>query len=953
MKNVLRSLFFAVLFLVSFASVNAATYVVDRLDDVAGATACTAAANDCSLRGAIINANANGAGADVIQFNVGGGNLQTISISATALPDIQTSLTIDGTTQPGWISAPIIEINGTNASSFASGFIISSPVSGVSITVAVKGLIINRFHNHGISFEADSPITATVSGCYIGTGANGSADLGNGIGGISIQAHANSTFNIGGFSSSSERNVISGNGGSGIQIFTYQQGFVTGNTAINVFNNLIGTNSAGNADLGNSFDGISFSVFNGDGSEYTLNVGTGTASGRNIISGNQSDGIRASAGNVNVYGNYIGTNINGTADLGNSNDGIELNGIVNSAFIGGTLLGFNAGNLISGNGGKGVSVKDANIPAAIRRNQIGTNAAGSSAIPNATGGISLTEADTDANSPIVIGSSVNADDGNTISGNGGDGIEVGVHVNKVKIYGNKVGTNILASSAIPNSLSGINLSSSQNEVGLADNNIASNIVSGNAGNGIKLLGTSNEVQNNYIGTNSGGADIGNVLNGLHVGSGSNRIGNATTGGSNKIAFNHQNGVMVIAGFDQSIRVNSIYSNGGLGIDLNNDGVTPNDNGDGDSGPNKLQNFPVLQLATPSRILGFLNVGQTLTPYRIEFYRVDSCDASGYGEGRYFLGSQTVASNPIDTNIDFEFPTSLTVGQFVTATATLEQDRDTSEFSQCVAVTGEPGNLTFSAAAYSAVESAGSRTIVVNRVGGSSGTISVNYTTENGTATAGQDYTTQSGTFTFLNGEVVKSFNIPINYDLYDENNETIDLKLSNPSLGVSLTPNQSSTLTILDDDVPPTISIEDVSHLEGNLEGTTQFSFRIQLSAPSELPISVDFSTANGTANGGVDFLHTNGTVNFGTYETLKNILVTVNGDTTPELDETFFVNLTNPQNAAFGDNQALGTILDDDNAGKFSFAFAPYSGTEHDLVTVTVSRTNGTAGTVSVDYAT
>ena len=87
--------------------------------------------------------------------------------------------------------------------------------------------------------------------------------------------------------------------------------------------------------------------------------------------------------------------------------------------------------------------------------------------------------------------------------------------------------------------------------------------------------------------------------------------------------------------------------------------------------------------------------------------------------------------------------------------------------------------------------------------------------------------------------------------------------------------------------------------------------------------------------------------------ETLKNILVTINGDLTTELNETFFVNLSNPINATLADNQALGTIVDDDNPGKFQFSFAPYSGAEHQQVTVTVARTNGDAGTVSVDYAT
>ena len=303
---------------------------------------------------------------------------------------------------------------------------------------------------------------------------------------------------------------------------------------------------------------------------------------------------------------------------------------------------------------------------------------------------------------------------------------------------------------------------------------------------------------------------------------------------------------------------------------------------------------------------------------------------------------------------FSFPASLSVGQFVTATATFLNAGagDTSEFSQCVAVTAEPGNLTFSASAYTTNESSASRTIVVNRNGGSFGTITVDYTTANGTATAGQDYTTKSGTLTFLNGEVVKSFDIPINNDGTDETDETVNLTLSNASPGVFLTPNAAAVLTIIDNDSPPTISVEDVSHEEGNV-GTNQFSFRVSLSGASSFPISLDFLTADGTATFNSDYLPANGQVNFAPGETLKNILVTINGDLTTELNETFFVNLSNPANATLADNQALGTIVDDDNPGKFQFSFAPYSGAEHQQVTITVTRTGGDAGTVSVDYAT
>lgn len=948
-------LFFLVFILLITAfvsSINAATYTVDRADDVT-ATACTAAANDCSLRGAIANANANGTGADTINFNVGGGNFQTINITLE-IPAITSSLTIDGTTQPLWGGLPLIEINGAGAAvANTDGFNIASPVSDESITVTIKSLVINRFNGNGIYSHCSSGCNVTIVGSYIGVNGGGSVDLGNGNSGIKIDAFPDSTFNIGG-TPTSERNVISGNQDDGINVVT-ALGFTNGNTQVNVTNNFIGTSSAGNTDVGNSGDGISFG---GPGFGYSLQVGNGLANGRNIISGNDSIGISAMSGTVTIVGNYIGTSLNGNADVGNTLDGIQLGGDISNATIGGTVIGIGVGNLISGNNRYGIQISDASIPATIRRNFIGTNAAGTADLGNSEDGIFLYENDTATNSAIIIGSDTNALDGNTISGNNGDGINVSEKVRQVKVFANKIGTNDAATAAIPNTLVGVRILSSQNEIGLAGNDTASNIISGNSSMGMMLVGSlasGNKVYNNYIGTNASGVNLGNSSDGIYINQSApgNQIGNAAASGSNDIAFNGGNGVNVSDGSLNVIRVNAIYSNSGLGIDLEGNGVTLNDASDNDSGANSKQNFPVIQRATPSRITGFLDSfpGED---FPVDFYRVDSCDASGYGEGRYYLGTQTVLTSALTGIGDISFPTSLTIGQFITATATFTNAGagDTSEFSQCVAVTGEPGNLSLSAATYSVNESSSARTIVVNRNGGSTGTITVNYTTSNGTATAGQDYTAQSGTFTFLNGEVVKSFDIPINNDALDENDETVIITLSNPPPGVFITPNTTAVLTITDNDNPPTISITDVTHEESNV-GNTQFSFRVSLSEPSGLPIAVDFATADGTATFNSDYLPNNGQVNFAAGETLKNILVTVMGDLTPEVDETFFVNLSNPTNASVADNQAIGTIVDDDSPGKFRFSFAPYTGTEHQLVQVTVTRTNGDAGTVTVDYVT
>ena len=128
-----------------------------------------------------------------------------------------------------------------------------------------------------------------------------------------------------------------------------------------------------------------------------------------------------------------------------------------------------------------------------------------------------------------------------------------------------------------------------------------------------------------------------------VGSPGNRIGLAAAGTENTIAFNTGNGVHAdgAAAIGTEIRSNSIHDNVGLGIDLGTDGVTANDAGDADTGPNNLQNFPVLTAATPSggstTVVGSLNSTAT-TWFLIEFFSNSSCDASGNGEGQTFLGS---------------------------------------------------------------------------------------------------------------------------------------------------------------------------------------------------------------------------------------------------------------------------------------------------------------------------
>ena len=152
------------------------------------------------------------------------------------------------------------------------------------------------------------------------------------------------------------------------------------------------------------------------------------------------------------------------------------------------------------------------------------------------------------------------------------------------------------------------------------------------------------------------------------------------------------GVRVNSGSGNALRANSIFDNGGLGIDLGGDGATLNDTADADTGANNSQNFPVVARAVPGggniTIEGRLN-STANTTFTLEFFASPSCDSSSFGEGQTFLGATTAATDATgDANFTTTLATAVAAGQYVTATAT-DPNGNTSEFSQC-AVAG-PGN----------------------------------------------------------------------------------------------------------------------------------------------------------------------------------------------------------------------------------------------------------------------
>jgi CSLREA domain-containing protein len=268
--------------------------------------------------------------------------------------------------------------------------------------------------------------------------------------------------------------------------------------------------------------------------------------------------------------------------------------------------------------------------------------------------------------------------------------------------------------------------SSDNVIGGTDAASRNLIVGGHTGIEFSFDSDRNLVQGNLIGTDrSGAASIGGINAGgirIRLEADNNTIGGTDPGAGNVVAFNSfgievSSGIkfvgdtqQVLSATGNTILGNLIHSNGFVGADrflgidlgpLGGDGVTPNDAGDGDTGANNLQNFPVLTSAVTTdqtAINGTLNSTPN-TQFKVEFFHNTTCNPSGHGEGEARVAS---SQNPLTVttdgsgNVDFGINVSNVVpgGRFVTATAT-DPNGNTSEFSRCKAVTspGQTGSIT--------------------------------------------------------------------------------------------------------------------------------------------------------------------------------------------------------------------------------------------------------------------
>jgi CSLREA domain-containing protein len=605
----------------------------------------------CSLREAIHAANAF-PGFNGIYFDIPGGGVRIIQTAG--LPAVTDATLIDATTQPGYSGAPLIELRPAGAH------------TGTGLSVRGEGSSVKGFSivNFNLGVEIRDGGNIWIIGDYIGLLPDGATIDGNQTG-VQILSGNN---HVGGGAQLAYRNVISGNAG-GVDV-------ACGSDGNRIQNNYIGLNAGGTVAAPNSGFGVRIC-----GSSNNIG-GAGSLEG-NVISGNGGNGVEflasggyAATGNQLSH-NRIGTDPTGVSGLGNAGNGVRIE-------ADGNILD---GNTVSGNMLSGVLI-DGHQGTLITGNFIGTNSSGTAHINNVGSGVTLRN----ASNNLIGGGDAGA--GNVISGNMNNGIEIvtsgGGAATANLVQGNKIGTNAGGTAEIANQ-TGIFITGSGNTIG-GPSISARNLVSGNYGDGIRIGGNQNVVQNNYIGTDvSGNNPLGNQYNGVRLDDGASNNSIGTDSAGNFVAFNAGVGVWVAAGAGNGnlIQFNSIHDNGGLGIALG--AASPplvNDPGDADTGPNTLINSPVMVSAVSSYNSQFkaaLN-GVPGAVYRVDFFTNAACDPSGYGEGHRLVKHVSVTTDLNGKGLAIaDFPsTYFDDGNFVTATAT-DMANNTSEFSNCIAV----------------------------------------------------------------------------------------------------------------------------------------------------------------------------------------------------------------------------------------------------------------------------
>jgi CSLREA domain-containing protein len=645
------------------ASASASTITVTSTADTQAEDAA------CTLREAIVAANSNtesgnGSGGapeciagqaeptqDTIQFTIAGAGPHVIE-PGSDLPNLTQLVTINGATD----GTDEIQLDGSSSGG-GSGLVFGSGSDGSTIT----GMTIHSFDG-GNGISTSSADNNTISNSFIGTDEAGTDSLGNGTG-ISVPSSGNTVTT----------NVISGNESLGVEI----QG--SGNT---LTTNRIGPKPAVAATALPNGGGVRLA-----GQADSTTIGGDLAIEGNQISGNSGNGIFVLNGDsdpisgVVIQRNLIGTTLNGQAELGNTNNGIALQGNVAAPEI--------RQNLISGNDADGITMfalagapvgDPAVSDAVIVGNKVGTDVDAEDAIANGGNGIAIGGATGHPSAGNQIGGPNGLTPGgactgdcNVVASSGNIGIALSTGADDTIVLGNHIGTDGDGTGDLGSTADGVNISAEGVRVGSA---AAPNTISGNGSSGVSLSDPAAGaiVQGNRIGTGSDGTTaLGNDDDGVQISTeDGNLVGGLSAGDGNLIRNSGGAGIHIFAGVDNALLGNSTAGNTGLGIELEPDGVTPNDAGDVDAGPNDLQNFPILAAAVAD---GDTTVAGTLsttpnTDFRIEVFGMDAEDGTQHGEGEEFLGAFDVSTDSAgDASLGGTVDGAAGPGESVTATAT--------------------------------------------------------------------------------------------------------------------------------------------------------------------------------------------------------------------------------------------------------------------------------------------
>jgi hypothetical protein len=527
--------------------------------------------------------------------------------------------------------------NGTN------GILLSdAPATTIGGATAAARNFISGNNSIGIKIATTASHGYVIEGNTIGTDVTGTVAVGNAAAGLALNNAQDVTI---------RGNLISGNGASGIDI----TGAVSTNYTIT--GNIIGLNASGTAALPNLGIGMAFS------SAHIIQIGGLTAAERNVISGNGSAGIfMLNCNAITIEGNYVGTAATGAIDRGNAGDGL-LAQTCDTILVGGTAAG--AGNIFSGNDGRGAAIIGFSTNFTVQGNYIGTDSTGLVELFNNGTGLDIL-----GTNGLIGGTTAAAR--NIISGNGGDALFVRGTNAFVRVLGNYIGVDATGTGPLYNGGTGVVLDS------------VTNVIVGGTGAG----------EGNVIAYNlSGGVTLTNLFGGPTTAFCSIR-GNSM----------HDNGT------DPSTGLPSIFFSpitglpaSTIGIDIIDIagliGTTPNDPLDADSGANDLQNFPLLLSAASNSagttVTGFINTSAG-APLFLDFYANDTTGPFGVGEGKQYLGTIALGTDGFgNANFTAQLPT-IAAGKFITATATNIGNApygNTSEFAQNVVVTAAPNPVT--------------------------------------------------------------------------------------------------------------------------------------------------------------------------------------------------------------------------------------------------------------------